>query len=163
MINLSSNTQMVFFHALACDQGGIWGIAKVYRDQGVLVASDEASGVTVWEGKIGCSRVLFWRRNLFHFAWVILASDSSGKVWEGVSKAIGSDKSKAITADLSLWLKMISNLIFFSCNFPISTGRVLCFVLAFFKKHSNYFLCCLLHSWAAGISWTMGLQRLWAL
>lgn len=46
-INLSSNTQMVFFHALACDQGGIWGIAKVYRDQGVLVASDEASGVTV--------------------------------------------------------------------------------------------------------------------
>lgn len=44
---------------------------------------------------------------------MILASDSSGKVREGVSEAVVSDESRAITADLSLSLRMISNLILF--------------------------------------------------
>lgn len=42
-------------------------------------------------------------------------------------------QSRAIIADLFLKLGLISNLIlFFSCNFPISTGRLGCLVLAFF-------------------------------
>lgn len=88
---------------------------------------------------------------------MILASDSSGKVREGVSEAVVSDESRAITADLSLSLslslRMISNLIlFFPATFLLAQEGLLCFVLAFLQERSNYFLCCLLHSRAAGVS-----------
>lgn len=71
---------------------------------------------------------------------MILASDSSGKVREEVSEAVVSDEIRAITADLSLSLRMISNLIlFFPFNFPSSTGRVVMFCACIFKKALELF------------------------
>lgn len=96
------NTQVNLSRCVHLERREILGMAQEWRQQKFPVPSDTACVATVWEEKIGYSRGLFGRGNVFHFAWVVLASDLSGKVWERVSGTVVSDESRAIAADLSL-------------------------------------------------------------